>query len=180
MADEQLRFCTKTALALVFPPLQFIQEIRKNHDNAVDRWMPHINLIFPFVEPESFEDMVERLQVVCAKFKPFEVDLGELGTFVRKRVNFHLQVKKGLGQMAALFKAIVTAMPDVQVKHAEFTPHLTLGQCSKQQFADLEPELKAAVADEDLEFTIDHVYIIQRNDTDPFEVVHKIPLTKED
>jgi 2'-5' RNA ligase len=87
---EQLRFNTKTALTLVFPPLQFIQKIRKKFDKAVVKWMPRINLIFPFVEPEVFDDMVRCLQKVCAKFEPFEIDLGELGAFTRKRVTFHL------------------------------------------------------------------------------------------
>ena len=41
----------------VIPPKELwdeINKIRKNHDKAFDRWPPHINILFPFVEAELF------------------------------------------------------------------------------------------------------------------------------
>ena len=53
---------TWTALCLVLhkkdneKPYEAVQYIRKSHDKAYDRWMPHINIFFPFVDFEEFHD----------------------------------------------------------------------------------------------------------------------------
>ena len=41
-----------TALCIIPPgnSCEQIQKIRKKHDAAFERWMPHINLAFPFVD----------------------------------------------------------------------------------------------------------------------------------
>jgi len=38
-----------------------IQAIRKEKDKAYERWMPHVNMSFPFVEPETFKEAAEIL-----------------------------------------------------------------------------------------------------------------------
>jgi len=46
----------ETSAIVVSPPPQAwepIQDIRVKHDKAYSRWMPHINLIFPFVPGPS-------------------------------------------------------------------------------------------------------------------------------
>lgn len=51
-----------TWTALIISPPQDkwdnIQEIRKVHDKAYQRWMPHINIAFPFVKPENFDQFI--------------------------------------------------------------------------------------------------------------------------
>jgi 2'-5' RNA ligase len=44
---------TYSACILSVPPLPPIQAIRERHDPAFLRWMPHINIAFPFLEPDS-------------------------------------------------------------------------------------------------------------------------------
>ena len=47
---------TYTALAIVAQQdIALIQSIREKHDPAYERWPPHINISFPFVEPARFE-----------------------------------------------------------------------------------------------------------------------------
>lgn len=48
-----------TALVIT-PPLnciEKIQEIRKVHDKAYERWMPHVNMAFPFFDPVDFDSV---------------------------------------------------------------------------------------------------------------------------
>jgi hypothetical protein len=53
-----------TAL-IIAPPaslIEPIQKIRKEHDKAYDRWMPHVNLAFPFFDPVDFGVAHAKLQ----------------------------------------------------------------------------------------------------------------------
>ena len=45
-----------TALIMAPPPdvIESIQKIRQEHDKAYERWMPHINLAFPFFDVNEF------------------------------------------------------------------------------------------------------------------------------
>jgi hypothetical protein len=59
----------QTAVAVV-PPQEVwgpIQAIRERHDRQFRRWMPHVNLLYPFYPPERFEEALPRLIEACAK-----------------------------------------------------------------------------------------------------------------
>jgi len=44
----------RTAIAAIPPPecWEPIQAIRRVHDRQIGRWMPHVNLLYPFVTPD--------------------------------------------------------------------------------------------------------------------------------
>ena len=53
-----------TALVII-PPQENctqIQTLRKVHDKQFNRWMPHINMAFPFFDLPDFEKAAEKLQ----------------------------------------------------------------------------------------------------------------------
>jgi nucleoside-triphosphatase THEP1 len=50
-----------------------IQSIREKHDKHIVRWPPHINILYPFVPVEDFDDTAAKLSRVLADFAPFEV-----------------------------------------------------------------------------------------------------------
>lgn len=53
---------TYTALAIVAQDdIALIQEIREKHDPAFERWPPHINVSFPFVDPSRFDEVEKAL-----------------------------------------------------------------------------------------------------------------------
>lgn len=168
-------FNTCAALAVVFPPTEFIQRTRQEHDRAFKRWMPHVNLIFPFVNAEDIDDMVARLTKALASFPPFEADMGTLGMFKKRDVTFHLKPGKGHEQFLALSKAVHATLSEIELKRA-FQPHLTLGQCRKKDFKTLGPELETAIAEQKLAFPIRAVSVVQRGPDTPFRVTHTIPL----
>jgi hypothetical protein len=70
---EKLPKTVKTSIVII--PKQdvwkSIQEIRKIHDKSYYRWMPHINLIYPFVIPKYFKKIAKPIKEVIHKKKIF-------------------------------------------------------------------------------------------------------------
>jgi 2'-5' RNA ligase len=72
-----------TAVAII-PPVEVwepIQAIRQVHDRQFHRWMPHINLLYPFYPAEQFVEVVPRLATACARVSAFPVTLAEFRMF---------------------------------------------------------------------------------------------------
>ena len=126
---------TCAALTLIIPTrlTNDIEYIRKEHDKAYDRWMPHINLLFPFVQNDKIPDITERLNRELSKFPPFVLNLNEIGFFSQKDSNtYHLKPKDESG-MVNLYNTIRAAIPEFRVKNNSYHPHLTLGQWKKSE-----------------------------------------------
>jgi 2'-5' RNA ligase len=81
---------TTSAVCLIPPTRiwQRIQTIRKDRDHAYERWLPHINLFYPFVEDSGslFADEQKRAaNALCsAHVKPFRIRLSEFGHFKQR------------------------------------------------------------------------------------------------
>ena len=62
-----------------------------DHDKAFKRWMPHINLLFPFIsdrdDGQNFTEAAREIQLALADMKPFTVHFSNqsLGYFLRKK-----------------------------------------------------------------------------------------------
>ena len=67
--DPEQATVTYTALAIVADQdIEQIQAIREKHDPAFTRWPPHINIAFPFLPPQRFQQVSE---VLVETFKDF-------------------------------------------------------------------------------------------------------------
>lgn len=55
MEQKALKKAFHTALAIIPDQIDQIQPIRQKYDTAYDRWPPHINLSFPFVDTVHFD-----------------------------------------------------------------------------------------------------------------------------
>jgi 2'-5' RNA ligase len=174
---SELPFNTKTALAVVFPNHEWIQAVREANDAAFARWMPHVNLAFPFVGPEHFDELVPRIAEALADVEAFEVDMGHLSFFKRKKdMTFHLSPLEGAENLVHIFKIVKDCLPEVQFRRPDFQPHLTLGQCKKRDGPDMLQELTEQMAGESLRFLVREICVIQRDADTPFKVVHRIKL----
>ena len=70
---------------IIMPPLELwgpIQALRKAHDPAVKRWMPHINLVWPFAKARHQKECAAVLTQRLKHFHPFEVCAVSLCFFV--------------------------------------------------------------------------------------------------
>jgi len=64
--------------AEVWPP---IQAIRRVHDRQVQRWMPHITLLYPFAPRYELPGLAPALEAACAGLSPFEATLDTFQVF---------------------------------------------------------------------------------------------------
>jgi len=76
---------THQSAVAVVPPQEVwgpIQAIRQRHDRQFRRWMPHINLPYPFYAPEQFNQTLPSLVKACAQLSTFTVTLAEFRFFL--------------------------------------------------------------------------------------------------
>jgi len=169
----------KSAVVII-PPEELwgpIQEIRKVHDKAYKRWMPHINLLYPFVSGEYFPEVVEQLRQGISSLSPFKLTFNKFNYFPHGTVWLLPETKnKEANTLQNLLEKTFPFCKDLSDKSGEgFTPHLSVGQWPKK-------DLKSAVESlqkkwSGIEFTVSEVYMISREGfDDPFKVIFKVPL----
>lgn len=182
MSSPNFRKVHKSAL-VVIPPQSLwdpIQEIRKVHDKAYNRWMPHVNLLYPFVEARQFSDALALVQKAASSIEPFQVKLSQFGHFgQRANCTMWLQPETKNDEMFHLQSALEAQFPlcdDVSnISGKGFTPHLSVGQFSKitieQDKQNFQKDWKP------IEFEVDRVYLIARTGfDDPFSIYYEVTL----
>ncbi|MEE6259998.1 poly(A) polymerase [Plantactinospora sonchi] len=139
----------RTALAWI-PPQECwpaIQEIRRDHDPQVDRWPPHVNLLFGFVAESAFETVAAALCRVAAATEPFPVRLAGVRTFAhRDGTTVWLDpAADGTAPWLRLRHALERAFPGCRGRLGEYVPHLTLGRVTdpRRLVADFATRLAA-------------------------------------
>eukprot|EP00048_Salpingoeca_helianthica_P015920 m.229409 g.229409 ORF g.229409 m.229409 type:complete len:222 (+) comp17737_c0_seq1:1313-1978(+) len=152
-----------------------INIVRREHDKAFDRWMPHINFIFPFIPEDRFADVAARLGPALAQIPAFTLVLDTIGRFEQRGAcTVHIKPADE-SQLQAIFTAIRTALPEIPVRHGEeFHPHLTIGQWPKHAVpasADLLARMGAP-----FRVRVDHISIITRPRDGPFVTHTDLPL----
>ncbi len=82
--SKKLEF--KSSLCIIPPKEQCkqIQTIRSLHDPAYDRWMPHINFLYPFVPDSEFKFSSELIKNGL-DIEPFKIKLEPFGYFKQKK-----------------------------------------------------------------------------------------------
>lgn len=158
----------KTAVVVIPPDHLWgpIQGLRKQYDRHYRRWMPHITLIYPFRPVSAFEQTVPLLDQACRSIEPFDVQLGRFDLFAhnRRKATLYL-VPEPAGAFKLLHKALLKIVPDcddVTRFAGGFTPHLSVGQARGKNAHALCAGWQATW--QPLEFTLNHIYLIRRND----------------
>jgi len=166
---------TCSALALLIPTrlTHDIEYIRKEHDKAYDRWMPHINLLFPFVHNDKIPDITERLNRELSKIPSFVLNLNEIGFFPQKDSNTYHLKPRDESEMINLYNAIRAAIPELKMKNNNFHPHLTLGQWKKSENPK---DFLENMFTNGIIIVVDKIHIITRNKDDHFTIHTEIPL----
>uniref|UniRef100_A0A6B2LDA7 RRM domain-containing protein n=1 Tax=Arcella intermedia TaxID=1963864 RepID=A0A6B2LDA7_9EUKA len=174
-----------TTAVIISPPSTHwdrIQDIRKQHDKAYNRWMPHINLLFPFVAEETFETSAKLISEALKQIPPFEITLESFQNFQHGNSCVMYLQPKPTDQIKHLQSLLVQAFPfcDDLSKKSEsgFTPHLTVGQWSAREITAKKaaftsthlPEIKSRP------FVAESVFLISRQGDVPFEVHYAVDL----
>lgn len=176
-----------TAAVVVSPPEELwgpVQALRARYDRAFERWMPHVNLLYPFVREEEVRGVPERLARALAGVGPFRVTLGPAGSFRHKgSATVWLQPRdEPAGALQRLHAALLAELPECgdTARRGGFTPHLTVAKCSHQEVPRIEAEAAEAAAVADLSFEVTHVDVIYRGAHTPFAVRYRVPLGSGD
>lgn len=168
---------TTTALTIVAPP-EFhnkINLIRSVNDKAYPRWMPHMNLLFPFVDENNFKTIKDKLESSLKDFGPMELNMNKIEYFVQgKNITFHISPDND-SKLQELFKIIRKTLPDIKIKHQQFHPHLTIGQFKKNELDAKLTELNKWLGSGFI-FKIEKICLIKRKDEKPFEIITEVLL----
>ena len=160
----------KTALCLIPPEnvWEQIQSIRSIHDKAYPRWMPHINLIYPFASESNFENIKIQLESIVNKKNVLEIEFDQNSfQYFKQKGNectFHLRPKI-TKHIIELQQILQNLLPNYTTNSRPFEAHLTLGQTTSSRISDILIEMKAKW--KTIKFSIDRVCMISReNDPD--------------
>ncbi|HNQ22134.1 MAG TPA: 2'-5' RNA ligase family protein [Phycisphaerae bacterium] len=175
---------THETAVVVIPPeacWEPIQAIRRQHDRHLERWMPHITLVYPFRLRSEFDAVAPQLRMACAVVEPFEVCLAEFREFRHGRDSYTVwlapQPPAALVRLQAALQSAVPDCDDTARYAAGFNPHLSVGQVRGRDFLT---RLKSELAERwsPLTFTVNEVCLIWRSPPpdDVFRVDRAVPL----
>lgn len=166
----------KTPLAAIvaIPPVSMwlpIQAIRRVRDPHVDRWMPHVTLLYPFLD-DADEELLENVGL------PIDVRLERFSYFEHggRRATLWLapEPKSEFVALQASLQRRFPACDDVS-KHAHgFTPHLSVGEWDAVEA----PAAAAALEEawQPLAFRLEEIALIRRTENGPFGVERRFEL----
>lgn len=169
-----------TAVAVIPPQHVWepLQAIRRRYDRHIHRWMPHINLLYPFVPSDHFSAVLPQLEATTGHIPAFEVTLEDLRVFTHASGRSTLWLAPQPQEaLVRLQRALQTAFPacDDQSRFAHgFTPHLSVGQATASAARHLAATLQAGW--QPIRFRLDAIALIWRTADTPFAVAHWLPL----
>ena len=173
----------RTAVALIPPEdvWEPIQAIRRRYDRHINRWMPHVTLVYPFRPRGLFDEAGEKLREKCRAVEPFELSLAEFRHFDHGHGRFTLWLaprpEAALTRLQAVLESAVPDCADVSRHRDGYTPHLSVGQVrGDDAMIALKVDLQASW--QRLTFPVRHVSVIWRGDPpdDIFRVDRHIKL----
>lgn len=123
-----------TALCIIPPQLRCeeINKLRSLYDKAYETWPPHINLIYPFVNPEHLprakELIEEHFQIRVSERDQTTVRLGGAGIFKQKKDIIVFLQDDSDKEANILGRCRTGALEALGQKISPHVPHLTVGQ----------------------------------------------------
>lgn len=124
-----------TSAVVIIPPKENwapIQAIRKLYDRQINRWMPHITMLYPFRPESEFSNLEKIFLEKCKNIKPFEIALRNFNFFshVREKYTIWLdpEPNESIISIQADLLKLVPNCDDVIKFKSGYKPHLSIGQ----------------------------------------------------
>jgi 2'-5' RNA ligase len=160
--------------AEVWPP---IQAIRRAHDRQVQRWMPHVTLLYPFAPRYELPKLLPALEAACAALSSFEATLASFRVFQHRSDRSTLwlapEPREAFARVQAALQAAAPDYAHTSRFSGGFTPHLSVGQSGgAEQITALQARLSETWTP--LVFQATEISLIAREGNGPFEVVRTL------
>jgi 2'-5' RNA ligase len=173
-----------TAIAIIAAPEHHpeINKLRIVHDKAYHKWQPHINILYPFVQPPQLDNAVALLKTALQKsnFPNLNIKTDEVGVFThRKNATLFLKPDlESIKSIGGLRKCLVEALGREEsdgTHDGMFRPHLTIGQAGLQgdSVERLSEKIKRLVG---FEWECCSLAVLKRKTTGEMEVVDILSL----
>ncbi|MFW9818210.1 MAG: 2'-5' RNA ligase family protein [Candidatus Thorarchaeota archaeon] len=124
-----------TSAVVIIPPEEkwpAIQDIREKYDRQINRWMPHITLMYPFRPENEYYILKKSFSDKCKSIESFEIHLKEFNYFNhgKQRYTLWLNPKPNdlITNLQSKIQRIVPDCNDVIKYKNGFKPHLSVGQ----------------------------------------------------
>lgn len=172
-----------TAVVIIPPPdlWEPIQAVRRRYDRKLRRWMPHVNLLYPFQPAAWFDTLEGRVARVLRAVEPFEIRLERFESFHHGGGRYTLwlapEPRERIADLHAVLEATVPGVSETARHAAGFTPHLSVGQVrGRRRMEALRTDLARTWPP--LRFQVASVCFIRRGSPpdDVFRVDRRIPL----
>lgn len=148
---------------MVIPPEEVwepIQAIRREHDRQIGRWMPHINLLYPF------RDSVQSVRLTGGAF---ELTLTRFRFFLHGPRRFTIwlepEPREPLIRLQRELEAQFPDCDDLSKFENGYTPHLSVGQSTDSKLAGSLQE-----SWQPIRFEVTQIFHIVRDERSPFRV----------
>jgi len=154
---EKIQLTSNTALSICPPQYLWpqIQTIRKKYDKAAKRWPPHINLLFPFVYPNNFDEIKQKLEKEL-KIEPFTLQMNEPSNEVACREKSVWSLPKNKEELHELHHQI-TKILSIE---SQFNPHMTFGQVNVNEIDEQLKDIQNLWLE--LEFEVDEIFFLKK------------------
>eukprot|EP01118_Nematostelium_gracile_P015911 TRINITY_DN6472_c0_g1_i1.p1 TRINITY_DN6472_c0_g1~~TRINITY_DN6472_c0_g1_i1.p1 ORF type:complete len:713 (-),score=167.58 TRINITY_DN6472_c0_g1_i1:18-2156(-) len=176
-----------TSSLVIIPPPQVwetIQEIRKVHDTGFVRWMPHINLLYPFLPVSQFPAAASKIERALRDFAPFTIKLEKFLHFDHRKystlwLNPETEQDKTIHKLQKILENQFPICDDLsRISQQGFTPHLSVGNdFSKEHIEGFKNKFQ--INWKPIEFQVNELYLIHRQNDDPFQIHSVVPLGKK-
>ena len=160
-----------SSAVVIIPPKEKwapIQEIRKIFDRNINRWMPHITLLYPFRPKNQYEDIEKDFSEKCENIKPFEISLKFFSYFSHDHQKYTLWIDPEPNKsIVKLQDEILKTVPDCNDvnKHKNgYKPHLSVGQIKgKNELQKTITDLQANWVE--MKFILNEIFFISREES---------------
>jgi 2'-5' RNA ligase len=156
-----------------------IQNIRKAYDKNFDRWMPHINILYPFYPQKEFSLKTNHITQITDGIAPFKIQLNSFNYFIhtQKKITIWLSPEP-LSKLQALQNSLQGIFPEcyeLSKFKKGFTPHLSVGEVgSEKEAIQIISELEKTWIP--IDFHCKQIHIIERLKNTPFRIKHSFEL----
>jgi len=114
---------------------EFVENLRRELHPELPHLAAHLTLLPPRLLSGSEDSALQMLEKVCGEENPFEVELGNVETFVPITPTVYIRVDGGASRMCELHRRLNAEAALVFGEEWPYIPHMTIAKMNGEQAA---------------------------------------------